>query len=112
MTSKESKSLEILPETAKELHFQMVRQRIFEERVREALFNNEIQTPCHLYLGEEAVAAGVCVNLEKKDYIFSNHRSHGHYIAKGGDLNLLMAEIYASLYELSRQGSAKRPHKS
>jgi pyruvate dehydrogenase E1 component alpha subunit len=83
------------PEKAKQLHLLMVKARIFEERVREALFNNEIQAPCHLYLGEEAVAAGVCVHLTEDDYIFSNHRSHGHYIAKGGELNPLMAEIFA-----------------
>ncbi|MFW9929716.1 MAG: thiamine pyrophosphate-dependent dehydrogenase E1 component subunit alpha [Candidatus Thorarchaeota archaeon] len=84
----------IPPPVIKDLHHRMVVIRLFEEHIREALFRNEIKTPCHLYLGEEAVAAGVCVNLTEQDYIFSNHRSHGHYIAKGGDLNKLMAEIY------------------
>ncbi|MHA2276499.1 MAG: thiamine pyrophosphate-dependent dehydrogenase E1 component subunit alpha, partial [Candidatus Kariarchaeaceae archaeon] len=85
----------LLPDVAKDLHLRMLKMRIFEERVREALFNDEIETPCHLYLGEEAVAAGVCIHLTSDDYIFSNHRSHGHYIAKGGSLNPLMAEIFA-----------------
>jgi TPP-dependent pyruvate/acetoin dehydrogenase alpha subunit len=95
MTIDKPEELKISPEIARKLHFLMVKIRIFEERVREALFNNEIRTPCHLYLGEEAVAAGVCINLKPDDYIFSNHRSHGHYIAKGGEINPLMAEIFA-----------------
>jgi len=95
MTTDKPEELKISPEIARILHLLMVKMRIFEERVREALFNNEIRTPCHLYLGEEAVAAGVCINLGSDDYIFSNHRSHGHYIAKGGKINPLMAEIFA-----------------
>ena len=71
MTTEKSEELKILPEIAKDLHLRMVKTRIFEERVRKALFNNEILAPCHLCLGEEAVAAGVCVNLNQNDYIFS-----------------------------------------
>jgi len=47
-----------------------------------------------LCAGQEAIAVGVCANLEIDDYIMSNHRSHGHYLAKGGDLKAMMAEIY------------------
>src|SRR3989344_3111736 len=68
--------------------------RRFEERVGDLILSGEIKTPCHLYIGEEAVATGVCLALKKEDYIFGNHRSHGHYIAKGGDLKKLMAEIF------------------
>lgn len=68
--------------------------RRFEERVGDLILAGEIKTPCHLYIGEEAVATGVCLALKKEDYIFGNHRSHGHYIAKGGDLKKLMAEIF------------------
>lgn len=68
--------------------------RIFEERVADLILRGEIKTPCHLYIGEEAIAAGVCSALKRKDYVFGNHRSHGHYIAKGGNINKLMAEIY------------------
>lgn len=102
MTNDKSAELKISPEIARKLHLLMVKTRIFEERVREALFNNEIRTPCHLYLGEEAVAAGVCINLRTDDYIFSNHRSHGHYIAKGGELDSLMAEIFAKVTGCSK----------
>lgn len=48
----------------------------------------------HLSIGQEAVAVGVCTLLGEKDQIASTHRGHGHVIAKGGDLNLLMAELY------------------
>jgi TPP-dependent pyruvate/acetoin dehydrogenase alpha subunit len=73
----------------------MLRMRRFEERVADLLGEpSEIVCPVHLYTGEEAVAAGVCAHLRKDDYVFSTHRSHGHYIAKGGDIKTLMAEIY------------------
>ena len=48
----------------------------------------------HLYLGEEAVATGVCASLNDDDYITSTHRGHGHIIAKGGDTKYMMAELY------------------
>lgn len=78
------------------LHETMVRIRLFEEAIAEILETRpgEIITPCHLYTGQEAVAAGVCLALEKEDAVYSTHRSHGHFIAKGGDLKALAAEIY------------------
>jgi TPP-dependent pyruvate/acetoin dehydrogenase alpha subunit len=48
----------------------------------------------HLYLGEEAVATGVCANLTDKDFITSTHRGHGHAIAKGADVKKMMAELF------------------
>lgn len=68
--------------------------RRFEERVGDLILKGEIKTPCHLTIGQEAIATGVCSALKKEDYIFGNHRSHGHYIAKGGDIKKLMAEIF------------------
>jgi TPP-dependent pyruvate/acetoin dehydrogenase alpha subunit len=47
-----------------------------------------------LYIGQEAIAAGVCLALRRDDYVWGGHRSHGHYLAKGGDVRALMAEIY------------------
>jgi pyruvate dehydrogenase E1 component alpha subunit len=55
-----------------------------------------------LYTGQEAVATGVCSALRKDDYVFSTHRSHGHYIAKGGDLKALMAELYGRVTGCSK----------
>lgn len=72
----------------------MVTIRRFEEKIIEVYPKQDMKTPVHLYIGEEAVAAGVCMNLRKNDYIFSTHRSHGHYLAKGGDMKKLVAELY------------------
>jgi pyruvate dehydrogenase E1 component alpha subunit len=72
----------------------MVRIRLFEERVAELVEAGEVRTPCHLYIGQEAVAVGVCSALERQDYIWGAHRSHGHYLAKGGDVGAMMAEIF------------------
>ncbi|HRZ40705.1 MAG TPA: thiamine pyrophosphate-dependent dehydrogenase E1 component subunit alpha [Candidatus Omnitrophota bacterium] len=68
--------------------------RLFEERVAEMAARKEVRCPVHLYVGQEAIASAVCANLNREDYVFSTHRSHGHYIAKQGDLNSLMAEIH------------------
>lgn len=76
------------------LFITMLRIRVFEERVAELVEAGEINTPCHLYIGQEAIAAGVCAALERQDYLWGGHRSHGHYLAKGGDLRAIMAELY------------------
>jgi len=72
----------------------MIKIRMFELRVAKIAENQEIQDPVHLYIGQEAIAASVCVNLNDDDYVYSTHRSHGHYLAKGGNMEKLMAEIY------------------
>ena len=74
----------------------MKRIRMIEEAIANN-YNNDIRemhTPIHLYNGQEAVAVGVCSELRKEDVVFSNHRCHGHYLAKGGDLNKMMAELH------------------
>ncbi len=78
----------------KELYRLMLRIRLVELKIEELYPEDEMKTPVHLYIGQEAVAAGVCANLDKDDYVFSNHRGHGHYIAKGGDLKSMIAELY------------------
>lgn len=75
----------------------MLRIRLFEERVADLVESGEIKTPCHLYIGQEAIAVGVCMALKHDDYVWGGHRSHGHYLAKGGDLRAMMAEIYGKL---------------
>ena len=72
----------------------MLKIRFCEESFVEPIIKGEIKTPCHLYTGEEAVATGVCAALAKNDSIFGNHRSHGHYLAKGGNLKEMVAEIF------------------
>jgi pyruvate dehydrogenase E1 component alpha subunit len=76
------------------LYRTMLQIRLSEESLVEPILNGDVRCPVHLYSGQEAIATGVCAALEKSDYVFGNHRSHGHYLAKGGDLNALFAEIY------------------
>lgn len=78
----------------KSIYYNMLRIRLAEESLVEYIMNGTIRTPVHLYSGQEAIAAGLCENLTKQDYIFGNHRSHGHYLAKGGSLKAMFAEIF------------------
>jgi len=76
-----------------EMFRKMLEIRFFEEKVFELYAQNLVPGTIHLYLGEEAVAVGVCSTLRKEDYITSTHRGHGHCIAKGANLKRTMAEI-------------------
>jgi len=78
-----------------ELYTIMVRIRQFEERIMPLLKEGKIRGTAHPSVGQEAVAAGVCGVLEPKDYIVSNHRGHGHCIAKGMRTPEMMAELFA-----------------
>lgn len=71
----------------------MVRVRIVEEAIAEVYAEQEMRCPVHLSLGQEA-AVGACFALQKTDYVFSGHRSHAHYLGKGGDLRAMISEIY------------------
>ncbi|MCK5563385.1 pyruvate dehydrogenase (acetyl-transferring) E1 component subunit alpha [Candidatus Bathyarchaeota archaeon] len=71
----------------------MLEIRCFEEKVYDLYGQNLVPGTIHLYAGQEAVAVGVCANLREDDYITSTHRGHGHCIAKGAQLNRVMAEI-------------------
>ena len=68
--------------------------REFEERVHVEFATGDMPGFVHLYAGEEASAAGVCMHLDDRDYIASTHRGHGHCIAKGVDVKGMMAELY------------------
>ena len=72
----------------------MVTIRKFEEKICNDYAKGLIPGLAHLYIGEEAVAVGVCSALNDEDYITSTHRGHGHCVAKGGDIPQMMAEIY------------------
>jgi pyruvate dehydrogenase E1 component alpha subunit len=82
------------PATELALYRTMLTIRVFEQRVAREFRTGDIPGFVHMYIGEEAVAAGVCANLEDSDYVTSTHRGHGHCIAKGCDLRRMMAEIY------------------
>lgn len=76
------------------MYEKMLRIRIFEERMIVEFAKGEMPGFIHTYIGEEAVAVGVCAALKNDDYITSNHRGHGHIIAKDGDLKLITAELF------------------
>jgi acetoin:2,6-dichlorophenolindophenol oxidoreductase subunit alpha len=90
---------------ATQLYRMMARIRAFENAAEEAsrgsvaafgasLAQSSIRGPLHLSTGQEAVAAGVCINLEKQDYVTSTHRGHGHTLAKGAAMGPMMAELF------------------
>ncbi len=89
-------------ETLTALFRTMLRIRLFEDRVVSLYPDQEMKCPVHLCIGQEAIAAGVCIHLRKEDYIFSTHRSHGHCIAKGMGLRPLAAELYGRSNGCSR----------
>ena len=76
------------------LYKTMVRIRNFEITAERLFLEGELPGFIHLYIGEEAIATGVIANLRKDDFITSTHRGHGHMIAKGADINRMMAELY------------------
>lgn len=78
----------------KHLLYHMLRIRMVEEAIAAEYPKQEMRCPLHLCIGQEAIAVGVCANLNKEDIVFSTHRSHGHYLAKGGDLKAMIAELY------------------
>ncbi|BDF57961.1 pyruvate dehydrogenase E1 component subunit alpha [Christensenellaceae bacterium] len=80
-------------ETLLKIYRDMVAIRAFEYATRELYANGLLLGGAHLYAGEEAIATGVCSVLNDNDFITSTHRGHGHLIAKGGDLKLMMAEL-------------------
>lgn len=86
-------TLSLKKEQFSEMYRKMLEIRLFEEKVFDLYGQNLVPGTIHLYAGEEAVAVGVCSNLNVDDYITSTHRGHGHCIAKGADLRRTMAEI-------------------
>lgn len=82
------------PEQQREMLRQMLTIRRFEERASNDFRGGDIYGVVHSYEGEEAVAVGVCSALTREDQIISTHRGHGHCIAKGADLDRMMAELY------------------
>jgi len=72
----------------------MCEMRKFEERVEKLFFEGQLIGPCHLYLGQEAVATGIVKALDKEDFIISTYRGHGHAIARDVPLEALMAELF------------------
>lgn len=77
-----------------ELYRVMQTIRKVERKIEEEYKYDEMKTPVHFSIGQEAISAGACIHLRKDDYIFGTHRFHAQYIAKGGDLKKMIAEMY------------------
>ena len=90
--SKSKSNRRLPPDLHVDLYRTMRRIRAFDEKVAE-LFEGGIKGTAHSYVGQEAVAAGVCASLGPEDFMASHHRGHGHCIAKGARLDLMMAEL-------------------
>jgi acetoin:2,6-dichlorophenolindophenol oxidoreductase subunit alpha len=87
-------AMNLSPDKQREMLRQMLTIRCFEERASADYHAGKIYGVVHCYIGEEAVAVGVCSALDRDDQIISTHRGHGHCIAKGADLKRMMAELY------------------
>jgi TPP-dependent pyruvate/acetoin dehydrogenase alpha subunit len=85
--------MELSSELQMDLHRRMVRIRLFEEAAGRLAEAAKLPGFLHLYVGQEAVASGVCAALTDDDQITSTHRGHGHLVAKGGQFNEMMAEL-------------------
>jgi len=76
------------------LHRDMLRIRIIEEEIEKRYHEDQMKTPIHLVIGQEATSVGVCAALETTDLVWSSHRTHGNYLAKGGDLKAMLSEFF------------------
>jgi TPP-dependent pyruvate/acetoin dehydrogenase alpha subunit len=76
------------------LHQDLLKVRLTEELLAERYKQQEMRTPTHFGIGQEAIAVGVCHGLRRDDVVYSHHRCHNHYLAKGGSIYKLAAELY------------------
>lgn len=79
------------------LYNELLRIRTVEHKIANEYYKGEMRCPVHLSIGQEATPVGICNNLKKDDLIVSAHRSHAHYLAKGGNLKKMIAEIYGKV---------------
>jgi pyruvate dehydrogenase E1 component alpha subunit len=80
-------------ENLSEMLLKMYKIRLLEEEIEKLYRQGLVRGGIHFYIGEEAVAVGACSAIETTDYVISTHRGHGHCVAKGGNLNEMMAEL-------------------
>jgi TPP-dependent pyruvate/acetoin dehydrogenase alpha subunit len=93
-TAVEDPILSVPPDVLRDLHRRMVRIRLFEEEAGKLMEGGRMPGFLHLYVGQEAVGAGVMTTLRADDVITSTHRGHGHAVAKGADLRYMYAELF------------------
>lgn len=79
------------------LYQTMLKIRLVSEKIVELYSEQEMRCPVHLSIGEEAIAAGVCAHLNNNDAVFSHHRCHAHYLAMGGEVDKMLAELYGKI---------------
>jgi len=79
---------------AEKAYTNLIKVRKTEEAIADEYKNQEMRCPVHLSIGQEAVSVGASMCLQNEDIIFSNHRCHSHYLAKGGNLDAMIAELY------------------
>lgn len=82
------------PAFLRELYRRMLRIRLIEEEIERRYREDEMKTPIHLVIGQEATSVGGCAALREADLVYSSHRTHGVYLAKGGDLRAMLAEMH------------------
>jgi TPP-dependent pyruvate/acetoin dehydrogenase alpha subunit len=79
------------------LFFSMLRIRRIEEEIERRYHQDQMKTPIHLVIGQEATSVGACAALRTSDLLYSSHRTHGNYLAKGGDLKAMLAEMHCRI---------------
>jgi acetoin:2,6-dichlorophenolindophenol oxidoreductase subunit alpha len=82
------------PALCMELFRRMLRIRLVEEEIERRYHQDQMKTPIHLVIGQEATAVGCCAAMETADLVYSSHRTHGVYLAKGGDLKAMLSEMH------------------
>lgn len=85
---------ELTNDELKALYRDMLRIRKVEQKIESLYMEDNMKTPIHLYIGQEAISAGVCANMTNDDPMFTTYRSHGQYLSKGGDLRRMIAELH------------------
>jgi len=85
------------PEFLRGLFFSMLRIRRIEEEIERRYHQDQMKTPIHLVIGQEATSVGACAALAQTDLLYSSHRTHGNYLAKGGDLKAMLAEMHCRI---------------
>jgi pyruvate dehydrogenase E1 component alpha subunit len=81
-------------EFLRQLYRSMLRIRIVEEEIEKRYHEDQMKTPIHLVIGQEATSVGCCAALTEADLLYSSHRTHGNYLAKGGDLKAMLSEMF------------------
>lgn len=79
------------------LYRSMLRIRLIEEEIERRYHQDQMKTPIHLVIGQEATSVGCCAALRKEDLLYSSHRTHGNYLAKGGDLKAMLCEMHCRI---------------